>query len=299
MRSSPAIWSSASARRLAVADTSFAVGDGEFLVLVGPSGCGKTTTLRLLAGLEAVTSGDIAFGERIVTNLRPRDRDVAMVFQDYAIFPSPDGLREHRLWAALATRSAAGDRAARQSGGAHIPHRPSARAEAAPVERRRTAAGGAVAGDGARRRRLPLRRAALEPRCPAPLPGAGGRAGPASRQTATEHLRDPRPIGGHGARGSHRRHARRHDPADRHRGRSLFAAAQPVRRVLHRHAKHQPVRRRGASRRRRGGGPAEPGVQPDPAPARCTRRSRTTSGSGSRSAFAPRICTSRAWRHSR
>ena len=55
--------------------------------LVGPSGCGKTTTLRLLAGLEAVTSGDIAFGERIVTNLRPRDRDVAMVFQDYAIFP--------------------------------------------------------------------------------------------------------------------------------------------------------------------------------------------------------------------
>jgi multiple sugar transport system ATP-binding protein len=73
--------------KLAVADTSFAVGDGEFLVLVGPSGCGKTTTLRLLAGLEAVTSGDIAFGERIVTNLRPRDRDVAMVFQDYAIFP--------------------------------------------------------------------------------------------------------------------------------------------------------------------------------------------------------------------
>jgi multiple sugar transport system ATP-binding protein len=73
--------------KLAVADTSFSVGDDEFLVLVGPSGCGKTTTLRLLAGLEAVTSGDIAFGERIVTNLRPRDRDVAMVFQDYAIFP--------------------------------------------------------------------------------------------------------------------------------------------------------------------------------------------------------------------
>jgi multiple sugar transport system ATP-binding protein len=73
--------------KVAVADTSFVVGDGEFLVLVGPSGCGKTTTLRLLAGLEAVTSGDIAFGERIVTNLRPSDRDVAMVFQDYAIFP--------------------------------------------------------------------------------------------------------------------------------------------------------------------------------------------------------------------
>src|SRR5215213_7183040 len=73
--------------KVAVADTSFAVADGEFLVLVGPSGCGKTTTLRLLAGLEAVTSGEIAFGERSVTNIRSKDRNVAMVFQDYAIFP--------------------------------------------------------------------------------------------------------------------------------------------------------------------------------------------------------------------
>ncbi|MGH2614176.1 MAG: ABC transporter ATP-binding protein [Thermomicrobiales bacterium] len=73
--------------KVAVADTSFTVGESEFLVLVGPSGCGKTTTLRLLAGLEAVTSGEIAFGERDVTNIRAKDRNVAMVFQDYAIFP--------------------------------------------------------------------------------------------------------------------------------------------------------------------------------------------------------------------
>lgn len=73
--------------KLAVADTSFTVADGEFLVLVGPSGCGKTTTLRMLAGLEAVTSGEIAFGERDVTNIRAKERNVAMVFQDYAIFP--------------------------------------------------------------------------------------------------------------------------------------------------------------------------------------------------------------------
>src|SRR3954452_24779225 len=73
--------------KAAVADTSFTVADGEFLVLVGPSGCGKTTTLRLLAGLEAVTGGDITFGDRDVTNIRARDRNVAMVFQDYAIFP--------------------------------------------------------------------------------------------------------------------------------------------------------------------------------------------------------------------
>jgi multiple sugar transport system ATP-binding protein len=73
--------------KLAVAGTSFTVADGEFLVLVGPSGCGKTTTLRMLAGLEGVTSGEIIFGERDVTNIRARDRNVAMVFQDYAILP--------------------------------------------------------------------------------------------------------------------------------------------------------------------------------------------------------------------
>jgi multiple sugar transport system ATP-binding protein len=73
--------------KAAVADASFTVADGEFLVLVGPSGCGKTTMLRLVAGLEAATSGEITFGDRVVTNVRARDRNVAMVFQDYAIFP--------------------------------------------------------------------------------------------------------------------------------------------------------------------------------------------------------------------
>jgi multiple sugar transport system ATP-binding protein len=73
--------------KVAVNDSSFEVADGEFLVFVGPSGCGKTTTLRLLAGLEAVTSGEITFGDKVVTNIRPKDRNVAMVFQDYAIFP--------------------------------------------------------------------------------------------------------------------------------------------------------------------------------------------------------------------
>jgi multiple sugar transport system ATP-binding protein len=74
-------------QKVAVDNTTFEVADGEFLVLVGPSGCGKTTTLRMLAGLEPVTSGEIVFGERDVTNIRAKDRNVAMVFQDYAIFP--------------------------------------------------------------------------------------------------------------------------------------------------------------------------------------------------------------------
>ena len=63
------------------------IGDGEFLVLVGPSGCGKTTSLRMLAGLEDVNAGRILIGDRDVTDLSPKDRDIAMVFQNYALYP--------------------------------------------------------------------------------------------------------------------------------------------------------------------------------------------------------------------
>lgn len=73
--------------KTAVNDISFELAEHEFLVLVGPSGCGKTTTLRMLAGLEPVTAGDIYFGGRRVNDIRPKDRNVAMVFQDYAVFP--------------------------------------------------------------------------------------------------------------------------------------------------------------------------------------------------------------------
>src|ERR687890_2064039 len=63
------------------------IGDGEFMVLVGPSGCGKSTTLRMLAGLEEVNDGKIFIGDRDVTNVPPKDRDMAMVFQNYALYP--------------------------------------------------------------------------------------------------------------------------------------------------------------------------------------------------------------------
>jgi sn-glycerol 3-phosphate transport system ATP-binding protein len=63
------------------------VGDGEFVVIVGPSGCGKSTLLRMVAGLETITSGAIAIGERVVNNMEPKDRDIAMVFQNYALYP--------------------------------------------------------------------------------------------------------------------------------------------------------------------------------------------------------------------
>ena len=71
----------------AVDDLSMEVEDGEFLVLVGPSGCGKSTTLRMLAGLEAITSGDVFIGDRRVNEVAARDRNIAMVFQSYALYP--------------------------------------------------------------------------------------------------------------------------------------------------------------------------------------------------------------------
>jgi ABC-type sugar transport system ATPase subunit len=71
----------------AVQDLSLDIADGEFMVLVGPSGSGKTTALRMLAGLESITTGEISIGDRVVNKIAPRERDIAMVFQDYALYP--------------------------------------------------------------------------------------------------------------------------------------------------------------------------------------------------------------------
>jgi multiple sugar transport system ATP-binding protein len=71
----------------AVHDLSLGIGDGEFVVLVGPSGCGKTTALRMVAGLEDITDGKVSIGGRVVNDLTPKERDIAMVFQNYALYP--------------------------------------------------------------------------------------------------------------------------------------------------------------------------------------------------------------------
>jgi multiple sugar transport system ATP-binding protein len=71
----------------AVSDMDLVVADGEFVVLVGPSGCGKSTALRMLAGLETVTSGTVSIDDKVVNDVEPRDRDIAMVFQNYALYP--------------------------------------------------------------------------------------------------------------------------------------------------------------------------------------------------------------------
>src|SRR6185436_10482769 len=71
----------------AVKDVNIEIRNKEFMVLVGPSGCGKTTTLRMVAGLEEISSGEVLIGTQIVNNLPPMDRNIAMVFQNYALYP--------------------------------------------------------------------------------------------------------------------------------------------------------------------------------------------------------------------
>ncbi|MFD2173415.1 sn-glycerol-3-phosphate ABC transporter ATP-binding protein UgpC [Rhodobacter lacus] len=81
----------------AVRDVSLAIADGEFIVLVGPSGCGKSTLLRMVAGLEEITSGTVRIGAREVNRLEPAERDIAMVFQNYALYPHMS-VRENMSW---------------------------------------------------------------------------------------------------------------------------------------------------------------------------------------------------------
>ena len=71
----------------AVSNFNMNIDDKEFIILVGPSGCGKTTTLRMIAGLDEITEGEIYIGDRLVNDVAPKDRDIAMVFQNYALYP--------------------------------------------------------------------------------------------------------------------------------------------------------------------------------------------------------------------
>ena len=71
----------------AVKDFDLEIKDKEFIVFVGPSGCGKSTTLRMIAGLEEISSGELYIGDRLVNDVEPKDRDIAMVFQNYALYP--------------------------------------------------------------------------------------------------------------------------------------------------------------------------------------------------------------------
>ena len=84
---------------LAVDDVNLEIADGEFVILVGPSGCGKSTTLNMIAGLEDITEGELRIGGQVVNDMAPKDRDIAMVFQSYALYPHMT-VRENMAFAA-------------------------------------------------------------------------------------------------------------------------------------------------------------------------------------------------------
>ena len=101
----------------AVNDLTIQIHDKEFLVLVGPSGCGKSTALRLIAGLEEATAGDIYIGDRRVNDVAPKDRDIAMVFQSYALYPHMTVYDNLAFGLKLRKTPEVGDRPAGEGGG--------------------------------------------------------------------------------------------------------------------------------------------------------------------------------------
>ena len=116
--------------------------DGEFMVLVGPSGCGKTTALRMVAGLEEISEGVVRIGERVVNHVPSRDRDIAMVFQSYALYPHLSVYENIAFGLKLQKVPKARDRRARPRGGADprpraVPRAQAARALGRPAPARR------------------------------------------------------------------------------------------------------------------------------------------------------------------
>ena len=204
------------------------------MILVGPSGCGKSTALRMIAGLEEISDGDLIIGGDRVNDLAPRDRDIAMVFQNYALYPHMT-VRENMGFALkLAKVDESRDQRAGRRGGAHPRPRAAPGPQAGEPVRRAAPARGHGPRDRPLAAGVPDGRAAVEPGREAPRADAhGGVAHPAAARD--DHgLRDPRPDGGDDARRPRRGDARRDPAAGRHAEEPLRAAGQPVRGRLHR-----------------------------------------------------------------
>ena len=216
------------------------IGDGEFMILVGPSGCGKSTALRMIAGLEDISEGELIIGGEVVNDLAPKDRDIAMVFQNYALYPHMT-VRENMGFALkLAKVAPGGDQEQGGGGRAHPRPDPAPRPQARQPLRRPAPARRHGPRDRAQPEGLPDGRAAVEPRRQAARADAHrGLADPAAARH-DHRLRDPRPDRGHDPRRPRRRHAaRRRAPAGRHAEGALRGPDQPVRRRLHRLARHE------------------------------------------------------------
>ena len=220
------------------------IADHEFVVLVGPSGCGKSTTLRMIAGLEEITGGEIAIGGDVVNDVPPKDRDIAMVFQNYALYPHMTvaenmsfGLRLKRFPKAEIKQRV--DEAARILDITELlePQAEGALRRPAPARR-----------DGPRHRAqsqgVPVRRAAVEPRRQAARADAHRDQEGAPEGAHHHRLRHPRPGRGDDAGRPRRGDEPRHDRAGRHAERALSLAAHAIRRRLHRLAGDELLARR-------------------------------------------------------
>ena len=225
------------------------VEDGELVVLVGPSGCGKSTLLAIIAGLESVSEGEVVIGERVVNRVHPKDRNIAMVFQSYALYPTMTA-RQNITFGMECRNVPRRDQDAAVAAGRPAPaDRAAAGPQALAALGRPAPAGRDGPGARARSRAVPVRRAALQPRRQAPGRDAhrDQEAAPAPRHH--HRLRHPRPGRGDDARLAHRRDAPGQHPAVRRAAHDLRAAGQHVRRGLHGLAADEL--HPGAARRRR------------------------------------------------
>ena len=211
---------------LTINKLSLAIGDGEFCVFVGPSGCGKSTLLRMVAGLETISSGEIAIDGQRVNDLPPAQRDVAMVFQSYALYPHMT-VAENMAFGLRVLGADKADIARRVDEGGRDP---AARAAAGPAAQGAVGRAAPARGDRPRHRpaaaRVPVRRAAVQPRRRAARADAARDRQAAPRPRQRQHdLRDPRPGRGDDA------------------GRPDRAAAQPAPRSRPRAAWRRSARR--------------------------------------------------------
>ena len=236
------------------------IGDGEFMVLVGPSGCGKSTTLRMLAGLEEINGGKIFIGDRDVTHVAPKDRDIAMVFQNYALYPHMT-VADNMAFALKMAKVPAEEREKRVAGRRQDPR---------PDRVPRAQAQGALRWSASARRHGPRDRpqpagvlhgrAAVQPGRQDARADAHRHRQAAVRPGRHHRLRDPRPGRGHDDGRPRRGDEPRRADAGRHPAEPLRQARQPVRRRLHRLAADEPHQgeggqgRQGADRQLPGAG---------------------------------------------
>ena len=262
------------------------VDDGEFVVLVGPSGCGKTTALRMVAGLEDVTAGTIRLNGKVVNDLSAKERDVAMVFQNYALYPHMNVIENIAF--SLRVRGVSKqerERKARETAddpralGGGAPEARPALGRSAPARRH-------GAGAHPRAGRVPHGRAALEPRRQPARPDAQrGAAHPAAARRG-DALRHPRPDRGDDDGRPGRGPPRRRAPAARRPAGPVRAAREPLRRLVHRLACDEPVRgdglgARGSARPLARIAAARASRRPRAAPPGSRRRRNASSWSGS------------------